>query len=515
MSYAQVIFHNVSFTYDTASTPLLVGLTAHFPVGWTGIVGANGAGKTTLLRLATGAFVPQQGTVQVPADALYCPQRTDTAPPLLAAFVQASDGAACAIKGRLRIEAAWLERWQTLSHGERKRAQLGVALWCQPQVLAIDEPTNHLDEAAQRLLIAALQAFPGVGLLVSHDRALLDSLCQQCLFLEPPSATIRPGGITQGTQQAAQEAAYQHTQAELARRERVKLEREAARRREEAARAHAKRSKHGLDRKDHDARFRKNLARMTGKDSTGGKLLRQLAGRLEHARHKEEHISVTRTYTLGIWLPGSCSTRNTLFALAAGPLPLSPARQLHIPELLMRPRHRIALTGPNGAGKSTLVRHIVGTATLPAERLLYIPQEIDRDTAQGLLSRVRGLPREQLGHLMTIVSRLGSRPPRLLETAEPSPGETRKLLLALGITQTPHLIIMDEPTNHLDLPSIACLEAALAECPCGLLLVSHDQYFLRRVTTIRWHIAAVRTGGQSGDMRLRVLEPSYVSGQTG
>jgi ATPase subunit of ABC transporter with duplicated ATPase domains len=224
MSYAQVIFHNVSFAYDTASTPLLMDLSAHFPVGWTDIVGANGAGKTTLLQLATGLLTPQRGTVQGSADALYCPQRTDTLPPRLTAFIQATDGAACAIKGLLHIEASWVERWQTLSHGERKRAQIGVALWCQPQILAIDEPTNHLDDAARQLLSAALRAFAGVGLLVSHDRALLDALCYQCLFLDPPTATMRPGGITHGTQQATHEAASQRTRAELAKRERVKLE---------------------------------------------------------------------------------------------------------------------------------------------------------------------------------------------------------------------------------------------------------------------------------------------------
>jgi ATPase subunit of ABC transporter with duplicated ATPase domains len=107
---------------------------------------------------------------------------------------------------------------------------------------------------------------------------------------------------------------------------------------------------------------------------------------------------------------------------------------------------------------------------------------------------------------MTIVSRLGSRPHRLLETAEPSPGEIRKLLLALGITRVPHLIIMDEPTNHLDLPSIQCLAEALQECPCGLLLVSHDHYFLNRLTTIRWHIA-LQKDSPNRDTSLCIVEP--------
>ncbi len=95
---------------------------------------------------------------------------------------------------------------------------------------------------------------------------------------------------------------------------------------------------------------------------------------------------------------------------------------------------------------------------------------------------------------MTAVSRLGSRPASLLGSDEPSPGELRKLLLGLGIARQPYLIIMDEPTNHLDLPSIECLEEALADCPCGLLLVSHDKQFLKRLTRIRWHITQTPTG---------------------
>jgi ATPase subunit of ABC transporter with duplicated ATPase domains len=95
---------------------------------------------------------------------------------------------------------------------------------------------------------------------------------------------------------------------------------------------------------------------------------------------------------------------------------------------------------------------------------------------------------------MTAVSRLGSRPARLLESDEPSPGEVRKLLLGFGIARRPYLIIMDEPTNHLDLPSIECLEDALDGCPCGLLLVSHDLPFLSRLTRIRWHITPADCG---------------------
>jgi ATPase subunit of ABC transporter with duplicated ATPase domains len=164
----------------------------------------------------------------------------------------------------------------------------------------------------------------------------------------------------------------------------------------------------------------------------------------------------------------------------------------------MLPGDRVALTGANGTGKSTLVRRILETIDLPASRLTYLPQEIDLRSSREILEDARSQPSEILGRIMTAVSRLGSRPANLLNTAEPSPGELRKLLLALGIARKPYLIVMDEPTNHLDLPSIECLEEALAECPCGLLLVSHDEQLLRRLTRTRWHIVRTRIADKDG-----------------
>jgi len=88
------------------------------------------------------------------------------------------------------------------------------------------------------------------------------------------------------------------------------------------------------------------------------------------------------------------------------------------------------------------------------------------------------LPSEQLGQVMSFVSCLGSIPARLRETEVPSPGEVRKICLALGLLKKPWVIIMDEPTNHLDLPAIELLEGALAQIESALILVSHDAVFL-------------------------------------
>jgi ATPase subunit of ABC transporter with duplicated ATPase domains len=197
---------------------------------------------------------------------------------------------------------------------------------------------------------------------------------------------------------------------------------------------------------------------------------------------------VPKEYALGLELAGEASKRNVIVRIDADTLPLGESRSLRFDELIVRPADRIAITGPNGAGKTTLVRHVLSRLDLPVERVVYVPQEIDRASSARILADVRQLAPTRLGRVMAGISCLGSRPQRLLESDEPSPGELRKLLLALGLSHAPHLIVMDEPTNHLDLPSIQCMEEALAQVCCALLLVSHDEHFLARVTQTRWRI---------------------------
>ncbi|MCX5977448.1 MAG: ATP-binding cassette domain-containing protein [Coprothermobacterota bacterium] len=489
-----IVFRDVAFTYERMSGWLFEGLSLHFATGWTGIIGANGAGKTTLLRLAAGELTPMKGIVEIAVPAVYCQQRTDLPPGGLDGLLRENDAEALKIRGNLGVEEDWPERWEPLSHGERKRAQIAAALWQKPDLLAIDEPTNHLDRAAREMLQRALRGFRGIGLLISHDRELLDSLCSQCVFLDPPSVIIRPGGYTAATEQVACERASAQREREAAKTELMRLRRVATKRRAIAQQSDSRVSKRGLNPKDSDAREKIDMARVTGKDAVGGKLLRQLDGRLHQAEERLQGIQAVKTNQLGIWAPGERSRRDWLFSLKAGELALGERRRLVYPDLAMRPDQRIALTGPNGGGKSTLIGQVVAAVNVPAERLVYIPQEFDRESCRDLLERVRQLSHEEMGRLLAIVSRLGSRPSRLLESEDPSPGEVRKLLLALGIVKAPHLIIMDEPTNHMDLPSIECLEDALRDCPCGLLLVSHDLRFLKALVKSRWDIEEKSNG---------------------
>ena len=185
-----VALRDVSFAYDNSPNLLIRGLSVHLPAGFTGVVGANGSGKTTLLKLLAQDLVPVSGTIVGVRGAVYCEQRTDVPPDGLAELLQTWDGEAVALRGKLDVADDAIERWETLSHGERKRSQIAAALWQQPYLLAVDEPTNHIDAVAQDLLVEALRAFRGVGAVVSHDRDLLDELCVQCIWLEPPNARL-------------------------------------------------------------------------------------------------------------------------------------------------------------------------------------------------------------------------------------------------------------------------------------------------------------------------------------
>ena len=486
-------FEHVSFSYPGMADPLLSDVEAFFPEGgWTGIVGANGTGKTTLLKLAAGEFEPSRGRIQQLGAARYAVQRTDAPPEDWMEFMDSYEPDALDWRIRLGVEEDWAGRWDSLSHGERKRLQIAVALWRNPEVLALDEPTNHLDVAAKDILLNALRLYRGVGLLVSHDRAFLDALCAQCLFLFPPAATMRPGGVTQGLEQDRREQAdIRERDAEA--REKSRHLREQSQQRHEIAEQMAAKHKAAGKKKppmhDHDGKAKRQLAKLTGKDSWAVTQASALAKRAGKAEASRKGLAIRKEYEMGFWLEGStCSQRNYVLSVDAGEIPLGGGRRLVFPDLRIEPTDRIALTGPNGAGKSTLLRHLLPRVNVPTERLLSIPQEITEEEARRIHADIKALPKEALGRVMTSVSRLGSRPGRLLDSESPSPGEIRKMLLALGVDRGPHLVVMDEPTNHLDLPSIECLEEALGECPCAMLLVSHDERFLKALATTRWDL---------------------------
>ncbi len=491
---SSVALRDAAFSFGSNTDPLFSGLSVDFHRGFTGIVGANGAGKTTLLRALIGDLPLSAGQRLGPTDAVYCAQRTDAPPLGFGDFLDDWEGDACALKNQLQIEYDFMGRWHTLSHGERKRAQIAHALWLSPKVLAVDEPTNHIDSDARALLIGALSNFDGIGVIVSHDRKLLDALCAKCLWMDPPEAVVYSGGISDAMRQrnADIKANEQHRQRLL--HDSRKLEKAEEARRKQASSEHKQRSKKGLGRKDSDARDKINRARVS--DGNAGSGLRQFRGRREQLARELADTTIRKTYTTGIQLNSDISRRSAILRLDAGRLQISEQRSLTWPDITVRPQDRIALTGPNGAGKSSWIKHMLSLVQADPERVMVIPQETTASMAQEIHRECLELSSAELGRVMQIVSRLNSRPSRLLASHQPSPGESKKLAIALGMSRSPQVIVMDEPTNHLDLPSTEALERALLECRCAIIVVTHDEAFINNIEAEAWRLE-INGGGVS------------------
>ena len=491
---------HIYFGYESAAGAIFHDLSISFSPGWTGVIGANGSGKSTLLKLAAGELRPDRGSVRCAGRICRCGQEVLVPPPEASALFSSPASPAFRLQELLRLEPAMLARWETLSMGERKKIQIGAALVQEPDILCVDEPTNHLDRTARLALGRALREFRGIGVLGSHDRELLDSLCGQCLFLAAGRWKLRAGGVTQGLAEERQENESRRHEREQLRRDWQNSCRELQRRREKEQAARRKNSKRKIARKDFDAKGKIDLARVSGRSRAASDLAKAQAKVVVRRREALDGLEVVKTPKLGLSIPYGCySSRNLLLELPPQFLALGGGRTLEIPELCIGAADRIALTGDNGAGKSSLLRQIVGQLQLPEEKFLYMPQELPPAFRAEIFQTLQRLPREAFSRVMNVVASLGSRPEAVLHSDRCSPGEWRKLFFGLGVLREVNLIVLDEPTNHLDLPSIECLETALAGCRCALLLVSHDQHFLRKLCPLHWEIV----GGLPTENRLR------------
>ncbi len=480
-------FSDVSYTYPGSNQQAVNSVSLNLDSGWTAFAGANGCGKTTLLKLATGLLTPDTGSIVSCGITTYCPQRTDYSPEYLDEFLIDWSSESIRLRDILKIGDDWGERWDTLSYGERRRLQIAAAIWTRPSVLALDEPFNHLDTDGRSLLIRAMREYHGCGLLVSHDRNAMDSLCTSCALFFPEGIQLYRAGYTSAMRA---ESEKQENLAGKRKRAGVKytqLKRDARKKMIQARTVQARLSGKRISFKDICKYNYDGPSQYTSRVQNAGRRSREATARADRAKEHMESIKYRKTYGTGVELSGGISTRHCLLDMQPGEIRIGKTVLLY-PRLGIRPEERIALTGGNGTGKTTLLNHLRSELKCPPEKLLWIPQEITAHQCSGVLQDVKKLSREDLGQIMTIVRRLGSDPERLLSSEVPSPGESRKLLLALGLSKTPWLVIMDEPTNHMDLPSVECLEEALSDYTGALVLVSHDREFLGHTTSVQWNI---------------------------
>ncbi len=477
---------SISYCHPGAAAPALDGISAVFPDGWTGIIGDNGCGKTTLAKIAAGLLAPDAGTVSPRLVSAYCPQDSSAVPDDLQDFALDWGADAVAARTLLRIQDEWLWDYGNLSGGQQKRIQIACALRRRPDVLVMDEPTNDLDAPTRAIVGEALAAFEGVGLLISHDRVLLDALVQQCLVFEGGRAAMRPGGYSQVRAQSEADRCAQIAARETVKHELSRLQGEARRRRCEADRSQARLSGRGNAKGDSDRRERLGRARLTGKDAAAGRASAAMGKRVQDARRQLDSLAVTKRYEPGLAGFGEAARARTVIHAPATTLQRGDFT-LAVPELWVGPTDRIAITGPNGAGKSTLIDYLAEQSG-PGIRIARLPQSVGEGRRREALEGLRALDAAQAGRVLALVARLNSDPDRLRDGADLSPGELRKLMLAQQLAANPHLLILDEPTNHLDLGSIEVLQVLLAGFPGALVLATHDEVLAKTACDVRWAV---------------------------
>jgi len=484
----QLTIKDLHFKYKNSSLPIFEHLNLKFENGWNCLVGSNGSGKSTLLKLISKELTSENRTIQGNDSTHYCPQSTEYPPKNLEDFMHTFNNLSFKIRDRLNIQDSWLYQWDILSHGERKRLQLAVALFEEPDILLVDEPTNHLDNKSKYIVLNALKSFKGIGILVSHDRELLDSLSQSTGILKNKNI------ITFKTSFSNAMSEY-HKSMEFLEKTQIKKNLELKRlkksiqmQQEKVSQSKKRFSKKGLDKNDSDAKNKINLAKLTGKDKNNAQVVSKLQSKQKHLLSKV--IKTDKTYKLGIEFYAKKNKNIFPIIVDKNILNLSDTKKLSYQKLTINESNKIGIIGENGSGKSGFLKHILSAIDLKNEHL-YIPQEITEEESKKLFDEINSLPNAVKGEIYTIIRKLSSDPIKLQDSFMPSAGEIRKLMIAKGLMQSPSLIIFDEPTNHMDVDSIASLELALKEYNGTMIIVSHDSIFLNAVTDMKWNFEKI------------------------
>ncbi|MFI6732163.1 ABC-F family ATP-binding cassette domain-containing protein [Nonomuraea sp. NPDC050451] len=535
MSFSIVVDH-VSFGWPDG-TKVLDGLDAAFPAGRTGLIGTNGSGKSTLLKIIAGELAPRPGSVSVSGEIGYLPQNVPlgarrTVSDLLE--ISATRAALHAIESgdvaeehfaavgddwdveeraraeldRLGLDHVGLDRTVgTLSGGETIMVALAAQLLKRPEVLLLDEPTNNLDLDARERLYAAVAAWSGVLVVVSHDRALLE-LVDQIAELRDGAVRMYGGNLSAYEEQvAAEQEAVQRmvrtAEGEVRRQQRELIE--ARTRIDRSARAGRKAFENNKAPKI-VANALKRKAQVTA-----GKQRNLAIEKLEEARGRltEAEQAVRDDAEIRIELPGTevPAGRTVLTLSVASPPGHAPqaggaseastaqeADRDDVPRvvletLVVRGPERIALLGPNGSGKTTLLKRIVEHGAHVPVR--YLPQRLDLlDDALSVVDNVRAVaPSASVNEVRARLARFLFRGERVNQAVGTlSGGERFRATLAalLSAEPPPQLLLLDEPTNNLDLASVRQLSQALNAYRGALVVASHDVPFLETIGITRW-----------------------------
>lgn len=433
-----------------------------------GLVGVNGTGKSALLRLLAGEEAPDGGSVfcQPGQRIAYLPQNPAFAPEdtvlehvlrYAGRDVQEESYRAKAILTKLGV-TDFGEKTGHLSGGQRKRLAMAAALVQPSEILILDEPTNHLDYEMVEWLEGRLKSYKGSLVMVTHDRYFLDRVCN-CI------AEIDHGKLYR--YQANYEGFLQ-----------LKSERE------ESARA-SERKRQSL--------LKRELAWLQRGARARGTKSRERIQRIEALKNQSGPACEE---TLAVESLKSRLGRKTLEARHIAKA-YGDKRLIEDFSYIVLPRDRIGIVGKNGSGKSTLVKLLCGLVPPDSGEVIrgetvkigYFSQEseeldphkrvidIVRDIAEDVHTKQGVITASQMLERFLFPGELQYRRVESL-----SGGERRRLLLLCVLMGSPNLLFLDEPTNDLDIQTLQVLEEYLENFAGAVIAVSHDRYFLDRVT---------------------------------
>ncbi|MCU4760183.1 MULTISPECIES: ABC-F family ATP-binding cassette domain-containing protein [Bacillus] len=347
----------------------------------------------------------------------------------------------------------------TLSGGQKTRLALGKLLLTKPDLLILDEPTNHLDIETLTWLEQYLQGYPGAILIVSHDRYFLDKLVTQVYEISNKESRRFVGNYSKylDLKSALYEQEmkrYEKQQDEIAKLEDF-VQKNIAR---------ASTTKRAQSR-------RKQLDRM--------ELLTRPLGDSKSASF---HFDIEKQSGNDV-----LQVKDATIGYDEDPI------IEHVTMRLTR-GDSVALVGPNGIGKSTLLKSLVNKLPLLNGDVsfgsnvsvgYYDQEQANLTSSKRVLNELWDeYPLQPEKEIRTILGNfLFTGDDVLKPVSSLSGGQKARLALAKLMMQKSNLLILDEPTNHLDLNSKEILENALIDYPGTLLFVSHDRYFINRVTT--------------------------------
>ncbi|MCX4419762.1 ABC-F family ATP-binding cassette domain-containing protein [Streptomyces mirabilis] len=512
---------SLSFAWPDGTT-VFDDLQVAFGPGRTGLVGVNGSGKSTLLKLIAGELTPADGTIRVTGEVGYLPQnvtldtalRVDEALGIAATraalhAIEAGDAAeehfdvvgddwdveerALAMLGELGLGHVELDRTiGEVSGGESVLLRLAALLLRRPDILLLDEPTNNLDLYARRRLYAAVEAWSGVMVVVSHDRELLD-LVDQIADLRSGEVTWYGGNFSAYEEVLAGEQEAAERMVRVAEADLKKQKRELV----DAQVKLARRKRYGqkMFEQKREPKIVMGARKRAAQESAGKhrimheEKLAEAKDRLDdavEAVRDDDEIRVDLPYTAVP--PGRTVLTLENLELRYG------ARVNGVFDL--RGPERTALIGRNGAGKTTLLRTIaaeleaVSGQALAHVPLRFLPQRLDvldgeltvaENVARFAPAATNNRVRARLARFLFKGAKADQRASTL------SGGERfRATLAALMLAEpAPQLLMLDEPTNNLDLASVRQLTTALESYEGALIVASHDLPFLESIGITR------------------------------